>query len=502
MNKKILVIGAGPAGLSCAYRLSKEKKKFSVDIIEASNQVGGLSKTVKFNDYYYDLGGHRFFSKISEVTQLWDEVLLNDFITRNRLSRIYYNYKFYNYPLQIKNAFFNLGLIGSFFIGLSYIKAKLLPYKQENTFEQWVTNRFGARLYGIFFKTYTEKIWGIPCNEIRSEWASQRIKNLSLVTAIINALPWIKKPTIKTLLHKFKYPKLGPGMMYDAMANLIKKNRNFHLYLNTNVVKLTYKDNKWFVGTQEKNGKLSTKKYDEVVSTMPITSLVLSMDYKMPAKVKKIAGRLRYRDFLIVCLVFDKPNKLDDTWIYIHDSCIKAGRLQVLSSWSPFMVRDKNNSSYGVEYFCTENDNIWSKSDDELIKLAVSEVKKVKLIPKNYNCIQGNVVRVKKAYPIYDKFYNDNMVHLVNFVKSVPNLQVAGRYGMFKYNNMDHSIYTGLLAAKNIILGSYKYNIWSVNQDEEYQEVQKVKKIKKKDVLEIFEVNPPIGRSMKKPLNR
>ncbi len=469
--KSILIIGAGPAGLACAHELSiKKSRDFKVDIVEMENQVGGISKTIEFDGYYYDLGGHRFFSKIEEVNNIWEKTLPKDFITRKRLSRIFYNNKFYDYPLQFKNAFSNLGLIESLMIMASFIKAKLFPFKKENNFEQWVTNRFGYRLYRTFFKVYTEKVWGMRCRNIQAEWASQRIKNLSLISAVINALPWKKKDNkIKTLVSQFKYPKYGPGMMYQAIVRNIEKNKNFKMYLKSKLVKLKYKNNKW-KAVINKNSKIQKKEYDEVISTMPVTSLISNIDYKIPKEIKETAARLKYRDFLIVCLLFDKANKLKDTWIYIHEKSIKLGRLQVLNNWSPFMVKNKDYASYGAEYFCTEGDEIWSKPDKELVKLADKELKIGRLIPEDYNCLKGNVVRVKKAYPVYDEFYKENMPGLIDFIKKLPHLQVAGRYGMFKYNNMDHSIYTGMLAARNIISGKHKYDLWLVNQDEEYHE--------------------------------
>ena len=475
MAKKILIIGAGPAGLACAHELSVHKgKDFSVDVIEMAGQVGGISKTVNFDGYYYDLGGHRFFSKISEVNELWKKTLPNDFLVRERLSRIYYNYQFYNYPLQIKNVLLNLGMVESFLILLSFIKAKIFPFKEEKNFEQWVTNRFGSRLYKTFFKTYTEKVWGIPCNQIQAEWVAQRIKNLSFISAVLNALPWKRKGNkIKTLVTKFNYPRYGPGMMYEAMAeNIEKNNKNFKVNLNSELVKLDYKNKKW-IATIKQNSKPLVKEYDEIVSTMPISSLILSMNYDIPKDIKEIAAKLKYRAFLVVCLVFNKLNKLKDNWIYIHEKSVKLGRLQVLNNWSPFMVKNKNYSSYGAEYFCSEEDEIWTKPKEELVQLAVKELKLCGLVPNDYKCIKGNVVYAKKTYPVYDEFYRDNMPKFIEFVKTLPGIQVAGRCGMFKYNNMDHSIYTGLLAARNIILGYSKYNLWSVNQDEEYHETKR-----------------------------
>ena len=489
--KNILIIGAGPAGLACAHELSIQKNRnFKVDIVEMENQVGGMSKTVEFGGYYYDLGGHRFLSKIDEVNRLWEKTLTNDFITRKRLSRIFYGNKFYNYPLQFKNAFSNLGLMESLLIMASFIKARLFPFKKEKNFEQWVTNRFGQRLYRTFFKVYTEKVWGIPCRNIQAEWASQRIKNLSFFSAVINALPWKKKNSkIKTLASQFKYPKYGPGMMYKAMAkNIGQNNKKFRIHLKSKLVKLKYKNKKWQAAIKQ-NSKTYKKEYDEVVSTMPITSLISNIDCKIPKEIKETAARLKYRDFLVVCLLFDKINKLKDTWVYIHEKSIKLGRLQVINNWSPFMVKNKDYASYGAEYFCTEGDSIWNKPDKELIELAVKELKISRLIPKDYNCLKGHVIRVKKSYPVYDEFYQKNMPKLIGFVKKLPNLQVAGRYGMFRYNNMDHSIYTGILAARNLILGKYKYDLWLVNQDEEYHE--EIKK-EKTTSYEVYEQNPPL----------
>jgi protoporphyrinogen oxidase len=475
-SKRILIVGAGPAGLACANELFVQKNKdFFIDLIEKDSQVGGISKTVEFDGYYYDLGGHRFFSKIKEVNQLWKKTLSKDFISRKRLSRIYYNYKFYDYPLKIKATLFNLGLYESFRIGISYLKSKLFPMKDEQNFEQWVTNRFGSRLYNTFFKTYTEKVWGLPCSEIRAEWAAQRIKNLSLISAVLNALPWKKKNTkVKTLIDKFNYPKYGPGMMYEKMAENILKNKNFNLNINSEVLGLSFKNNKWCAKIKE-TSRIYNQEYDFLVSTMPISSLIINMDYDIPIEIKDIASKLKYREFLIVCLVFDKPNKLKDTWIYIHDKSIKIGRLQILNNWSPYMVKDKNHASYGAEYFCSEGDDLWKTPDSKMVELAVKELKKINLVPNNYRCIQGKVVRVKKTYPVYDKFYADNISKLISFIKTIPNLQVAGRAGTFKYNNMDHSIYTGILAAKNIILNENRYDIWSVNQDEEYHETDNIK---------------------------
>lgn len=479
MKKNVLILGAGPAGLTASYELIKHQD-FNVTIIDMDSKVGGLSKTVNFNDYYFDMGGHRFFSKIKEINNIWNETLKEDFIKRPRLSRIYYNNKFYNYPLKPINAFLNLGPFESFLILLSYLYSKIVPYKKEDTFEEWVSNRFGKRLYKTFFKTYTEKVWGVPCNKIRAEWAAQRIKGLSLTKAIINAFPFKKnKNTIKTLIDEFMYPKYGPGMMYEQIAKNIEKNGGKILF-NHRIKSLERKENKWLI---EVNNKKITADY--IISSIPLTELI-QINKDSPKNIIELSKTLAYRDFLIVCLVFDKPTLLKDTWIYIHDKRIKLGRLQVLKNWSPYMLKDPNHSSYGAEYFCTEGDEIWTMKDTELIKLAEEEIKKVKLIPQNYNLLQGNVIRYKKTYAVYNSNYKQNIDLIKNYVESLPNLQVIGRYGMFKYNNMDHSMYTGLLAAKNIINGKKIYDIWKINQDEEYHEEEKDNK------YEVYEINPPL----------
>lgn len=467
--KKILIIGGGPAGLSCGYELIG-KSGIQFDLMEKSFQVGGISKTVEFNGNYYDLGGHRFFTKIKDVQKMWDSVLKEDFLKRNRLSRIYYNNKFYNYPLQISNVLKNLGLIESFFMGISFIKSKLFFNKKIKSFEDYIIKNFGKRLYFAFFKTYTEKVWGIPCSKIRAEWAAQRIKNLSFISVLINALPWNKKSTkVKSLISSFKYPKFGPGMMYSKMADIINKSNNGKILMNAEVVFMNYVKDKWEVEFKI-NGRTKKKLYDEVVSTMPLTDMIQQISLS-DNNIKRIAKGFSYRGFLVCCLLFEGENKLKDTWIYVHEKSVKLGRLQIENNWSPFMVKDENTSSYGAEYFCSEGDEIWSMNDSDLIKLSEHDIKKCNLLISSRKLIFGNVIRVPKAYPVYDDYYNENISKLKDFVKSLPKLQVAGRYGMFRYNNMDHSVYTGILVARNIL--GENYDIWNVNQDDEYHEEDK-----------------------------
>lgn len=486
-KKNILILGAGPAGLAAAYELSKYKdREYNVIIIESDSKVGGLSKTINFNGYYFDLGGHRFFSKIEEVNKLWEDTLKDDFLRRPRISRIYYKNKFYDYPLKVGNALFNLGLIESFLILLSYLKQMAFPYKKETTFEEWVSNRFGKRLYSKFFKTYTEKVWGIPCNQIQAEWAAQRIKGLSLLSAVMNALQ-INKNKIKTLIDRFDYPKFGPGMMYaELVKKILKENKNSKILMKTKITGLIKKGDKWEAIIENNKTKKSIIA-DEVISSIPITDLIQIIKPKVQKDVLKVSQGLKYRGFLTACLVFDGKTPMKDTWIYMHDNIIKMGRLQVMKNWSPYMIiKNEKNSSFGAEYFCSEGDEIWNMKDEGLVNIAVAELKKTKLIPKNYNLLQGNIVRYKKTYPVYDEYYKKNIHKIREYVSNLKNLQVIGRNGMFKYNNMDHSIYNGLLASRNVIMGRRIYDLWKINQDDEYHEEEKIKKV------DAFEVNLPL----------
>ena len=466
-KKKVIIFGAGPAGLAAATRLVENM--IDVTVVEKEDQVGGISKTKEYKGYRFDLGGHRFFTKSDEVNKLWEETLGQDFITRPRLSRIYYNNKLFDYPVKAGNALKGLGVWQSCLVGFSYIKAKLFPQKEETNFEQWVSNRFGKRLYRIFFKTYTEKLWGIPCTEIQAEWAAQRIKGLSLFSALKNALIPDKSGKIKTLIDEFKYPKYGPGMMYEKMASeILSKGGN--VLTETEVIKInrnnfTIKDIE--IRRNNKSEKLSATDF---ISSMPITKLVEIMDPVAPKEVLQAARNLSYRSFITASVILKTKNFLPDTWIYVHSPEVKLGRIQNFKAWSPYMVPDKDHIALGLEYFCTEGDDLWSMKDRDLLELAVSELEKIGLGKVN-QFVDGFVVRVPKAYPTYDSSYPKNIKVIKKFLTHFKNIQPIGRYGMFKYNNMDHSILTGLYAADNV-LGSNK-NIWEINADQEYHEESK-----------------------------
>ena len=467
--EKILIIGAGPAGLACAHELLKKNPTKKVTLIEKDKQVGGLCKTIEYKGFKFDIGGHRFFTKIDEVEKLWRETLSDDLMERKRLSRIYYKDKFYNYPIKPFNVLFNLGTMESFLLLLSYLKQKIFPYKQENTFEEWISNRFGRRLYQHFFKSYTEKVWGIPCDKIQAKWAAQRIRGLSLTSAVKNAFENNKKnkKTIKTLIDKFKYPKKGPGQMYEKMAENIEK-LDGEILKETEVTKFITQNNKIKrVEIKDKKENQKIIDMDYAISSMPITELVKKID-NVNQKVLDAANNLSYRSLLIVNLILNEEKNFPDNWIYVHNPEVKLGRIQNFKQWSPYMSSDITKTSLGLEYFCTEGDKLWNMENEKLINLGLNELEKIGLA-KKHTFIEGFIMRTPNTHPIYDETYKKNLEIIKDFISNYKNLQPIGRCGMFKYNNMDHSILAGLYAARNI-LASSKIDIWKINIDEEYYE--------------------------------
>ncbi|HEY7534845.1 MAG TPA: FAD-dependent oxidoreductase, partial [Thermodesulfobacteriota bacterium] len=355
--KKVVIIGAGPAGLTAAYELCKARIESVV--LEKDNIVGGLARTLNHNGYYFDMGGHRFFTKVKVVEDMWHEVLGEDFLSRSRLSRIYYNKRYFYYPLRAFNALLGLGAWNSFLILLSYLKSRLFPDKPEETFEQWISNRFGKRLYKTFFKTYTEKVWGIPCSEIRAEWAAQRIKGLSLIAALKNALLDQKNShkgaIIRTLIDSFHYPKLGPGMMWERVADIVQQDSS-EVRLGSEVNRLFWTGDRIDSLEITNNEQMELIEGTHFISSMPIRELIQKFEPTVPEKVLKAAMDLNYRDFLTVILVIDKRDLFPDNWIYIHDPNVKIGRIQNFKNWSPYMVPDQNKTCLGLEYFCFEGD--------------------------------------------------------------------------------------------------------------------------------------------------
>ena len=481
MDSEVLIIGAGPAGLTASYLLTKEG--IATTVIEADPEyVGGISRTARYNDFRFDIGGHRFFSKSKEVVDLWNEILPQDFIDRPRQSRIYYAGKYYSYPLKAFEALGNLGVVESAMCVMSFLYKQAFPNEKPETFHEWVSNQFGERLFSIFFKTYTEKVWGMSCDEISADWAAQRIKGLDLWTAMANALRNSMKPAgfrdgvgahegpvVKTLIESFKYPRLGPGMMWDAAARKTRE-QGGTIHMDTRLIGLSYDKaaTRWTVTAQRGDGEVVQFNSRHVISSAPIRELVQAFTEKPTSA--SAAEALRYRDFITVALVVNKPDLFPDNWIYIHEPSVKVGRIQNFRSWSPEMVPDEKLACLGLEYFCFEGDGLWTASDRELIELAKSELAIIGLASKE-ECIDGCVVRQKKAYPVYDEDYLFNVEMVRNeLAEKYPTLHLVGRNGMHKYNNQDHAMMTSMLTVKNILAGEQVYDVWGVNEDAEYHE--------------------------------
>jgi len=476
VDAEVFVIGAGPAGLTAAYCLTKEAR--SVIIIEHDPiYVGGISRTVDYNGFLFDIGGHRFFSKSKEVVALWQEILPDDFIARPRLSRIYYNGKFFSYPLKAFEALLKLGVFASAACMLSYAYAKAFPVAPARTFHDWVRNQFGERLFQIFFKTYTEKVWGMSCDEISADWAAQRIKGLDLLTAVVNGLkrslhigrkPKAGGATVKTLIESFQYPRKGPGMMWDAAARKIRA-QGGRLLMGRELSSLEFDADKnlWRIEVETAKGERESFTARHVISSAPVRDLVPRIK---PAPISLLHARaLRYRDFLTVALMVRKAELFPDNWIYIHDPSVKVGRVQNYRSWSPEMVPD-GMSCLGLEYFCFEGDDLWDAPDGDLIALAKKEVAQIGLIAAD-DVFDACVVRQPKAYPVYDEDYRDNVAAIrLDLEGSYPTLHLVGRNGMHKYNNQDHAMMTAMLTARNIVAGERRYDVWNVNEDAEYHE--------------------------------
>jgi protoporphyrinogen oxidase len=468
----VAIVGAGPAGLTAAYELVKEG--IVPVVLEKGDKVGGLARTESYKGYRFDIGGHRFYTKVAAVQQLWQEVLGNEFIKVPRLSRIFYRGKFFNYPIGAFNTLFNLGIIESALIILSYLRVRLWPLPKEETFEQWVINRFGERLYKTFFKTYTEKVWGIPCSEIQADWAAQRIKGLSLTTAIINAL--FGSNDTKTLIKEFDYPALGPGMMWEKFAEAVEA-KDGKVYLDTKVISFEREGNKIKTITAEHNGELVEYSADNFITSMPISALVARMKPQPPEPVLHAARSLKYRDFLIVSLIVDRPSLFPDNWIYIHSPEVKVGRIQNFKNWSAALVPDASKTCLGMEYFCNEGEELWQMSDAELVELATRELAELGLA-QMADVKDGVVLRQPKAYPVYDAEYRGHLRVLEGFLTGMENLQTIGRNGMHRYNNQDHSMLTGMLAARNLL--GEKHDLWDVNTERSYYEDFSVDRSKEK----------------------
>src|SRR5579883_3293106 len=446
-QNKAVIIGAGPAGLTAAYLLAKEGQP--VTVLEADAEyVGGISRTVRYKGFHFDIGGHRFFSKSKEVEDFWTEILRDDLLNRPRSSRLYYNGKYFSCPLKAFEALTKLGVFESARCVASYAWARVSPNPNEKSFEDWVSNRFGKRLFSIFFKTYTEKVWGMSCKEISADWAAQRIKGLSLASAIKNAVLPKKKPknrseVIKTLIDTFRYPRKGPGMMWERCAEKIRA-MGGQVLLGRRATRCVFDEasNRWTVTAD--TGETFTGEH--VISSTPIRHLGKIIEPGLSEGALRASQSLRYRDFLTV------------------------GRIQNYKSWSPEMVPDQEHCCYGLEYFCFEGDGTWTMKDSDLIELAKKELQQIGLA-RAEDVLDGCVIRQIKAYPVYDDDYSKHVAAVrAEIDAKYPNLHLVGRNGMHKYNNQDHAMMTAMLTARNILAGVKQFDVWEVNQDAEYHE--------------------------------
>jgi UDP-galactopyranose mutase len=467
---KIVIIGAGPAGLTAAFQLAKRGE--TAIVLEADQVVGGISRTAEREGWRFDIGGHRFFTKVPEVEAVWHEILPDeDFLVRPRLSRIYYNGKFFDYPLKAMNALRGLGIKEAVLCVLSYAWARIRRPKDETSFEGWTSARFGRRLYRIFFKTYTEKVWGVPATEIKADWAAQRIKNLSLFNAIVNAmLPKRNQKDITSLIEEFQYPKYGPGMMWERATELVMA-AGTKVMFNANVVRIEHEAGRATAVIAESGGVETRYEATEVISSMPISSLLKSMSPAPPPEVIAAADGLSYRDFLTIALVVPEAAGFPDNWIYVHAPDVKLGRIQNFGSWSPYLVKE-GRTCLGLEYFVFEGDELWCSPDAELVKLGTKELAKLGLV-KPEQVEAGYVVRMPKAYPMYNDTYKANVDTLRRWLEAnAPNVYPVGRNGMHKYNNQDHSMFTAMLSVDNIF--GAEHDIWTVNVEADYHEEKRV----------------------------
>ena len=468
-SRSTLIIGGGPAGLTTAYALAS--RGVPVTVLEADVQVGGISRTVEHDGFRFDIGGHRFYTKSEAVNALWDELLDEGFITRERISRIYYGRRFYSYPLKPLEALRQLGLRQAVSCVASYLRAQVAPIPEPATFEEWVSNRFGRRLYEIFFKTYTEKVWGLRCDQISSDWAAQRIGRLSLASALWQALPMASLfgPPAKTLTQTFRYPYRGPGQLWEACARKIEA-LGGRVVLRAHVDACEWRHGEWTVSYSGADGRREQLTASQLVSSAPMTQLADMLGPALSEDAREAAGGLRYRDFLTVCLMFDRPMTFDDQWIYVHEPGVKVGRVQNFGAWSDGMLPSRDTGCLGLEYFCHEGDGLWSMSDADLIALGRRELEQIGLWPGG-DARTGYVLRQPKAYPVYDATYATRVERVWRDIeRRLPTLHLVGRNGMHKYNNQDHAMMTGLLTARNILAGSRLYDVWRVNADAEYIE--------------------------------
>jgi protoporphyrinogen oxidase len=491
--KKILILGGGPAGLTAAAELSKTSDMRPI-VIEKSNEWGGLSRTINYKGNRIDIGGHRFFSKSDIVMEWWKTQMIpssdvnfiekhdNVLMVRDRLSRIYFRKTLFDYPISIsQKTILNLGFINTILIGLSYFRSVTFPIKNERNLEDFFINRFGQRLYRTFFKSYTEKVWGVDCKDINADWGAQRIKGLSISKTITHFFKKNKKvlgsdisqKDVETsLIEYFYYPKYGPGQMWELVANDLKE-KNVTLHNETEIVEMNISGNKIDFIIVLQNGQRNKIYADYIISTIPITNLIKSLGNQVPERIRELAASLKYRDFITIGVLLDKSSlqSLNDNWIYIQEPYVKVGRIQIFNNWSPYMVKDPENTLWiGLEYFCSEGDELWTMSDPELKKLASDELLALDFINNESNVLDANVIKVPKAYPAYFGSYN-NFSEIREYLDQFENLFLIGRNGMHRYNNQDHSMLAAFEAVSKIIKQEKdKDSIWDINTENVYHE--------------------------------
>ena len=472
-DRDVVIVGAGPAGLTAAYMLTK--RGIASTVLESDSVVGGISRTAKAEGWRFDIGGHRFFTKVQAVEDLWFEILgPDDFLKRPRLSRIYYRGKFYDYPISAMNALRNLGFLEAVWCVMSYVWVRIRRPKDTSTLEGFVVSRFGWRLYGHFFKTQSEKVWGVPCTEIQADWGAQRIKNLSLFRAIWEALKpkWVRSRTsrskqVTSLIEEFSYPKYGPGMMWERCAEIVTA-AGTTIEFDAEVTRVDHVDGRAVAVTAVHDGAEERHECTDVISSMPIGALVRAMQPSPPEEVVKAADALRYRDFITVALVVPEKVGFPDNWIYVNDATVEVGRIQNFGRWSPYLVKD-GRTCLGLEYFVWEGGHLWMKDDAELIDQGRRELREIGLLPDPSVVTEAFVVRMPKAYPMYDADYKANVERLATWLEEhVPNVHPVGRNGMHRYNNQDHSMLTAMLSVENIF-GAH-HDVWNVNVEQEYHE--------------------------------
>ena len=471
VQPEIVIIGAGPAGLTAAYMLGK--RDVTATVLEADDIVGGISRTEERDGWRFDIGGHRFFTKVKAVEDVWFEILgPDDFLRRPRLSRIYYRGKFYDYPIVPMNALRNLGFVEAVRCGLSYVWVRIRPPKDKSTLEGFVASRFGWRLYSHFFKTQSEKVWGVPCTEIQADWGAQRIKNLSLFRALWEAIKpkWLKSEAkekqVTSLIEEFNYPKYGPGMMWERCTELVTA-MGTKITMDSTVTRIEHRDGRATAVYAKTDGIETRYPCTDVISSMPISALLRAMDPPVPDEVHRAADSLRYRAHITVGLVLPERDSFPDNWVYVNDPNVKVGRIQNFGRWSPYLVKD-GRTCLGLELFVDEGDEWWTKSDDELVATGSRELGEIGLIDPD-DVETGYVIRMPKAYPFYDAEYKAHVETLRQWLTThTPNVYPVGRNGMHRYNNQDHSMLTAMLSVENIFGASH--DIWSVNVEAEYHE--------------------------------